>query len=404
MDDAYQKDCGPRPLHTTAEFRGKGFEFAELTDAQRVVGVDPSVVCAIVCALIGNIESTAKEVVPQNLSSVQAILDASLTAFRNDGGQHKAAPKCAQLFFVAENSKFNVAQAEANGWTVIRDTQFHKLDKRSQWITNPFFSAKFYKLQLHRYLPRQIRFVAWLDGTLTVTHPDFMALVINGLRYNATMATFRLRRPNPVIGETLASQWKYGEPSLDTWDLIIQNYLDSVEDGYCEVFWEKPHFVVTEADLQKLMYRRIQYGKSATCPLMYETDPWRNKFVERHFPGRHALKLANTTCRPEGIREKILQAHSSLQHTDYPSVTSGKTTQTFTEMPFYSCFVAWDLYQSMAKVALDEWWTLTWRHWQDQVTLPLVSWELNMAPLILDFVLGGSGDKSLYHHKMGHGA
>jgi hypothetical protein len=341
--------CRHRPMLPIAE-----------TPPLPLVDVPARFDCAIIGALFGDVEKTAKRIVPQ-------------------------AHECVRLLFTNRND------LDTTSWRVINTSLPHLLHPDLKNTREPFLMAKFYKQQFHRFLPPHVKYAIWMDSTMEVTHAQFTTKVVEALRTRSSI-TARWSDFTEAFQEVVNSVYLYFF-GRNRFDYMVATYLGFLREGYCEGWWTAAPQRPPTALLEQIT--AVSYMRN-TCPARLHTYAATLPVAAAQV-GAALGSPAAAACRPMGwgaspaeLREALRGANETL-----PTI-------------YNTAVVGIDLSKGFARRFLDDWWRSTYHHWQDQMTFPVLAWKYGIVPRTMNHPILDSATREQPHfegmcRKLQHG-
>eukprot|EP00759_Apiculatamorpha_spiralis_P018512 PhF_6_TR24840/c0_g1_i2/m.34258 len=171
--------------------------------------------CAIVTAALGTYESCLHPVFTSSSS--------------DESPSHSVRHRCVALAFTDQD---NTTLTIHPDWTVIRipyfmaDIRLHDASDMKR--------GKYYKMQVYKLLPKQFRYMMWLDATMEVLNTSTVASWLAQLEQGSThLITAPHTTRQYLLGEACGSFNKY----MDQYYNVISDYMEAVQDGFCEKYW-----------------------------------------------------------------------------------------------------------------------------------------------------------------------
>eukprot|EP00759_Apiculatamorpha_spiralis_P008768 PhF_6_TR15649/c0_g1_i1/m.24318 len=288
--------------------------------------------CVIVTAVLGDYESCLHSVFPQQPSSKSSSYER----------------RCLAIAFTDQPA----LQVHPD-WTVIR-TPYHYNDIR-QRAGSDMSRGKYYKMQAYKFLPTHVRYLLWLDATMEVLNATIVESWFDMLQQGGSdgeeewspLITAPHMTRQYLLGEACISFNKY----MSEYPNIIGDYLEAVQDGYCEEYWSTG--TVSPTNIQDLTL--VTTGALCGDPSLSTFHPLRYGYhVAQTVLGR------NPTCKR---KQKGRHLHSV----------------------YITCVVLMDLYAETVRDFLDYWYESTMRHQQDQVSFSLGTWRYGLIPGSIGF-------------------
>ncbi|KAJ9448641.1 hypothetical protein DIPPA_29081 [Diplonema papillatum] len=363
---------------------------------EKLLDVPPHINCVVIAAFFGSIEKTVKD--------WKKPLD--------------QAPNCKAYLFTEEPVPWALLKSAALNDFEVRTDGYHLQDPfvkrlhRSNRHPN-FLKAKYYKMQMPRYLPPHVEFALWVDGTSYFDEPTGLVYAQERVKTYASLMA-NTHGTEGVVGEYIVSQSKYRAGYLNTIHLITAWVLDALSDGFCMYWWRVGDYNF-EAPFPPsnthIPPPRMEIpAKTPPCVSDIPADS-HGRRPEAYSPSleneegfRHGVVMAvQYYCKRCGTCDLVEEFADELirKLDDVPCRVAKEINSDFVHAPdsdaglgtFLTNFVAADLTRPRMAEFFDTWYSLTMEHWQDQVSFPVAAWMTGLRPGIISHTCRGPHGK-----------
>eukprot|EP00659_Diplonema_papillatum_P009180 gene9180-14236_t len=305
---------------------------------EKLLDVPPHITCVVISAFFGRIEKTVKD-------------------WKKPLEQ---APNCRAYLFTEEPVPRALLKSAARNNFEVRVDGFHLQDPFVKMLHprnkyGNFLKAKYYKLQMPRYLPPHVEFALWADGTSYFGEPDGLVDAQERVKTYASLIA-NTHPSEGIVGEYITSQSKYRANYLNTIHLMASWVFDALSDGFCSYWW-----------------RTGDYNFEAPFPPNNAQIP----------PPR-----CGTCDRVEEVADELIRKVDAVpcriakeMNSDFVHAPDSDTGRNL----FLTNVVAADLTRPRMGEFFDAWYSLTMEHWQDQVSFPVAAWVTGLRPGIISY-------------------
>jgi hypothetical protein len=315
-----------------------------------MIDIEPQYDCVVATAFFGTLEKTIKPVL------------------------HSGNSRCAHLCFLGNSSMLNSAGANS-GWRIIQ-TPYHLSDPRNprDGKGHPFQSAKWYKMNTYKLLPKSVRYFFWMDGDTQILNASAADASIKLLQERASVVTMPHWMSTTALTEALYSEEKYIR--FSTFHYLASFFLTHMIDGYCE------HGTMDSPTPEgRRLSCLIQSGWNCQCrtgpnkrypPTSYMTPNYRECNEKR--VARRAQMLGRKFALD--VRNRCVHYHSDMRSEVDPARTASM---------FFTKIIGFDLGVEDTKRFLDYWYAITYHHWQDQFSVAIAAWRFGVTMSMMPF-------------------
>jgi hypothetical protein len=315
-----------------------------------MIDIEPQFDCVVATAFFGSLEKTIKPVLHSNNS------------------------RCAHLCFLGNASMLNSSRADS-GWRIIQ-TPYHLSDPRNpqDGSGHSFQSAKWYKMNTYKLLPKTVRFYFWMDGDTQIVNASAADATIKLLEERASVVTLKHFPSESATAEALASEGKYVR--LATYHYLASFFLTHLIDGYCE------HGTIdSPTPAGSRLSCIIQSAWNCQCPQPKKYPP--ASYIKQNESHRICneklvVRRAQVSARHFVFtnRNRCVHYHSDMRSEVDPARIAGM---------FYTKIIGFDLAVDDTKRFLDYWYAITYHHWQDQFSVAIAAWRFGVTLSVMPF-------------------
>jgi hypothetical protein len=314
-----------------------------------MIDIAPQYDCVVATAFFGTLEKTIKPVL------------------------HSSNSRCAHLCFLGNAAMLKSTRADS-GWRIIQ-TPYHLSDPRNprDGSGHPFQSAKWYKMNTYKLLPKSVRFFFWMDGDTQIINASAADASIKLLQERASVVTLRHSLTKSALAEALYSERKYTE--FSTYHYLASFFLTHLIDGYCE------HATVDSPTRAGIgLSCLIESGWNCQCRTGRERPRLTSYFVPKH----RACKGIAVSYSAQLLARQFVVANQN-QCVYYDSDMKSEVDSSRTAGMFYTKIIGFDLGVEDTKRFLDYWYAITYHHWQDQFSLAIAAWRFGVTVSVMPF-------------------
>ncbi|KAJ9446407.1 hypothetical protein DIPPA_22334 [Diplonema papillatum] len=359
---------------------------------EKLLDVPPHITCVVISAFFGRIEKTVKD-------------------WKKPLEQ---APNCRAYLFTEEPVPRALLESAARNNFEVRMDGFHlqdpfvkRLHPKNKYAN--FLKAKYYKVQMPRYLPPHVEFALWADGTSYFGEPNGLVYAQERVKTYASLIA-NTHPSEGIVGEYIMSQSKHRANRLNTIHLMASWVFDALSDGFCTYWWRTGDYNF-EAPFPP-NNTQIPPPRVATPPGCAFSDipaDSHGRKPEHYAPSllvyfRQAVTSAvqyycekcGTCDRVEKVADELIRKVDAVpcriakeMNSDFVHAPDSDTGRNL----FLTNVVAADLTRPRMGEFFDAWYSLTMEHWQDQVSFPVAAWMTGLRPGIISYTCFGKHNR-----------